>query len=232
MNALQMDLGQRSTAVVCHQNKLVILLMTDKKWMVRIVIVVILLVSLLDSVEARSSLTRTTHLRATRDLLTAINNKPVLHAEDLRIPLSKRELPSQRQTTRVDNQQCIDLKTEFSNNLNTLLNLLIAASEQSASGYTCPIGKCPLNLEVDNLISKLAEEVQQIKMCKDRSVICQKMSFISNQMGVRETALFAKIAAKMGIENGIVEAILMESPLYQFSNILSSFLTYARGELC
>lgn len=206
--------------------------MIEKKGIMRTVILLILLFSLFDSVEARPSFTKTTHLRATRASLTAINNKPVLHADDLRIPLSKRELPSQRQTTRVDNQQCIDLKTEFSNNLNTLLNLLIAASEQSASGYTCPIGKCPLNFEVDDLISKLAEEVQQIKMCKDRSLICQKMSFISNQMGIRETALFAKIAAKMGIENGIVGAILMESPLYQFSNILSSFLTYARGELC
>jgi len=206
--------------------------MTDKKWMVRIVIVVILLVSLLDSVEARSSLTRTTHLRATRDLLTAINNKPVLQVNDLHIILSRKDSISQRQTTRVDSPQCIELKTEFSTNLNALLNLLIVASEQSASGYTCPIGKCPLNSEVDDLISKLAEEVQQIKMCKDRSVICQKMSFISNQMGVRETALFAKIAAKMGIENGFLEAILMESPLYQFSNILSSFLAYARGELC
>jgi len=206
--------------------------MTQKKLLMGTVILLILMFSLLESVQAGSSVMKTTRLRATRDSLTAINNKPVLQVNDLHIILSRKDSISQRQTTRVDSPQCIELKTEFSTNLNALLNLLIVASEQSASGYTCPIGKCPLNSEVDDLISKLAEEVQQIKMCKDRSVICQKMSFISNQMGVRETALFAKIAAKMGIENGFLEAILMESPLYQFSNILSSFLAYARGELC
>ncbi len=232
MNVLPMDRGQRSMAVVCHRNNNQTCLMKKKQVIMRVVMVFILLFSLLDSAQARSSFTRTTHSRVTRDSLTSINNEPVLHVKDLRIDLQRRNFISQRQTTQTESQQCLELKKSFAADLNEILGLLYAASDQSASGHTCPIGKCPLNSDIDDLISKLAGQVQQIKMCNERSVICQKISFISMQMGVRETALFAKIATKMGIKNGIVGALLMESPLYQFSTILSSFLTYAKGELC
>ncbi len=149
-----------------------------------------------------------------------------LGSASLKIP------PSQLRVTKTESKQCLELMATFNFKLNDLLKLLSSASDQSLKGYTCPSGNCPINKEAEDIITALTKQVPKIKQCLDRTSVCQKMSFISNQMGLRETVLFAKIVAKMGSSYEIVQAILLESPLYQFSTILSSFLKYARGELC
>ncbi len=145
---------------------------------------------------------------------------------------SLKSLPSHLRVTRTESKQCLELMATFNLELNDLLNLLSSASEQSLKGYTCSSENCPINEEAEDITAALTKQVPKIKQCLDKTVICQKMLFISNQMGLRETVLFAKIAAKMGASYEIIQAILLESPLYQFSTILSSFLKYARGELC
>jgi len=199
--------------------------MNNYRWIVGMMIIV-LLVSPVESILMNNPVA----VSAKQTII--IDKMNLFNKESISSPSLRMNPLSQRMIALKDSKQCVESLNSFNSELNIFLDLLNSASEQSLNGYSCSSGNCPLNEEVEKKITMLTKQVPKLKQCLDRTAICQKMSFISNQMGLRETALFAKIAAKMGSSNGIIPAILLESPLYQFSNILSSFLKYARGELC
>lgn len=196
----------------------------------RLVMAVMIIVLLVSPVESRLLVNSQTAFSAKQ--ISTIDKVNFFNKESISTPLLRMNPISKRMIALKDSKQCVQSLNLFNSELNIFLDLLNSASDQSSKGYSCSSGNCQLNGEVEKKIVTLTKQIPKLKQCLDRTAICQKMLFISYQMGLRETALFAKIAAKMGSSNEIIQAILLESPLYQFSNILSSFLKYARGELC
>ncbi len=226
-----MDHGQRSMAVVQVQSKKIVKARRlQMKNGYRLIVGMMILILLISLVESATSLSRDHKPISGKEIIinrdSHFNQNNILGSTFLKNPLS------QLRVTQTESKQCLELMATFNSELNDLLNLLNSASDQSLKGYICSSGNCPLNEEAEDMVGTLTKQVPKIKQCLDKKVICQKMLFISNQMGLRETVLFAKIATKMGSSYEIIQAILLESPLYQFSTILSSFLKYARGELC
>ena len=196
----------------------------------RLIMGMMILVLLMSPVESATSSVRNSKSITGKQII--INRDSNLDRSDIVVQTSQKNPILRLRVARTESKQCLELMNTFNSELNGLFNLLSSASDQSLKGYTCSWGNCPLNEEAEDMIAALTKKVPKIKQCLDKKVICQKMLFISNQMGLRETALFAKIAAKMGSSYEMIQAILLENPLYQFSNVLSSFLKYARGEWC